>query len=105
VNLLAFFVAETLTFESRSAGEDDRLDVKLEFVVLLRSHGNLSDAFGDFGVSNSCARFSPHFCGWVFFLLRSKVVVIMVVEWKISLKRQKDRREGGLLRDEDLNTV
>jgi len=80
VNLLAFFVAKTLIFVSGSAGEDDRLDVNFELIVLLGGHGNFSDVFGNFGVSDSCLRFSPHFCGRVrSFFFCSKIVVIMVV--------------------------
>ena len=68
VNLLNFFVVEMLIVESGSPGDDDRLDVNFELIVLLRGHSNFSKVFRDFGVSDSCSRFLSHFCGcgWVF---------------------------------------
>ena len=62
VNLLDFFVAKTLIFESGRAGEDDRLEVNSKLRVLLRGHGKFSEVFGDFEVSDSRSR-SSHFCG------------------------------------------
>ena len=68
VNLLDFFVAKTLIFESGSAGEDDRLEVNSKLRVLLGGHGKFSEVFRDFDVSDRRLRFSSHFCccGWVF---------------------------------------
>ena len=67
VNLLDFFVANMLIFESGSAGEDDRLDVSFEVRVLLRGHRKFGEVFRDFDISDSRSRFSSHFygCGWV----------------------------------------
>lgn len=68
VNLLNFFAAEMLIFESGSAGDDDRLDVNFELIVFLGGHGKFSEVSRDFGVSDSRSRFPSHFCGcgWVF---------------------------------------
>ena len=103
VNLLDFFVAKTLIFESGRAGEDDRLEVNSKLRVLLRGHRKFGEVFRDFDISDSRSRSSSHFCGcsWVFafcFCLRKSCEVMVVEGWKklwVSVRMVLERWERG----------